>query len=411
MRDIKPLHRDDLTTHTDIAFRSYPSFKDFSTEGKNSFTTRMRTIHNNDPVQFLGMYEEDQLLAQMRILTFQMNLFGKVIPVAGLGSLAVDLPYKKQGIAHKMLQKFEQIATDQQLALATLLPFSPRFYHEQGYGYGTKLNVYHLATQQLPRWEADRTLRLISCHEASALTAFHDQLTNQTHGMAKKMIYEWLDLFQKPEYQIFASYDDTEKIEGYLCFSFENAYEHNYTQNRIVVHELQYTHPLVLRKLLNFLRIQEDQAQTILFKTFLPDIHFLLEEPIAQQPNYIDFGYLQCNTQYLGNMYKILDIPLWFQQTRHRQYPRINLTVQLLITGEAPYLVRFQDGHAHLLESGKPDITISLALADFSALFMGVTTVKQLYQLAVLKLDQPALLADLDQLLAIPEPPVCWSDY
>ncbi|MBO1305665.1 GNAT family N-acetyltransferase [Enterococcus sp. 669A] len=418
MSEIRELSAEDLAAHTEIAFHAYPSFKDFSPEGKLRFTNRMQTMRVQDPqIKFYGLFEEDKLIAQMRLLPFEMNLFGKMTLTAGLGSLGVHLFHKKQGIGHKMLAYFEDYFREKNIPLAMLLPFEPSFYHQAEYGYGTKLNHYCLATPALPKYKAPCHLVYLTSKDESKLRNFHEKIVQQTHGMAKRYNYEWQDIFTDPENILVASLNEAAEIEGYLVFQFKNTKADNYTRNQIVVKEMLYQNPLVLRKLLGFLRNQDDQAQSVQFKTFEPGFHFLFDNPLNDSRNFLDFGYLETNQQYIGNMYKILDIPAIVQQTQHRNYNSADLSVAFTISDgyrkkTAEYQLLIEQGKARLLDSSKTaEISVALSLADFTSAFVGAVSFNDLYRMGQLQTEQPQVLLKLDQAFYLETPPVGWSDY
>jgi predicted acetyltransferase len=417
MRKIRNLSEKDIDAYTDIAFNAYPSFKNFTKEAMEEYKKVATDILNNDPlVTFYGMFEDDKLIAVMRLFDFQMNCFGKIITVSGLGFLGVHLMHKKEKVAKAMVEFYEEHFKSRGIPFGLLLPFRPDFYKNMGYGLGTKMNQYRLQTVRIPAYYGDSDLRYIKEEGISKLLDCHTRVVNRTHGMMIKFGDEIRDLFGDEYNRVVGNYDLNGNINGYLVYKFQNGKAGNYTINNIYVKELIYENTEVLRKLLGFLRKQEDQVNLVIFNTEDENFAYLFDNPLNDSLNYIPYGYLETNTQAIGVMYKIFDVKKAFAQCAHRNYNNANLAVRFIINNdfskekEEEVIVKFEKGVA-ILHSKEFEVTVKINIAEFSSLFLGCVSIKGLSNLGLLEVDNEELIEQLDRALYCNEKPVCYTDF
>lgn len=417
MREIRKLSENDIDAYTDIAFNAYPSFKNFTKRAMEEYKKVATYILNNDAqVTFYGMFEEDNLIAVMRLFDFQMNCFGKIITVSGLGFLGVHLMHKKEKVAKTMVEFYEEHFKSRGIPFGLLLPFRPDFYKNMGYGFGTKMNQYRLSTLRIPAYYGDSDLRYIKEVGISKLLDCHTRVVNRTHGMMIKFGDEIRDLFGDEYNHVVGNYDANGNINGYLVYKFQNGKAGNYTINNIYIKELIYENTEVLRKLLGFLRKQEDQVNLVIFNTEDENFAYLLDNPLNDSLNYIPYGYLETNTQAIGVMYKIFDVKKAFEHCAHRNYNNANLAVRFLIKDDfskekkEEVIVKFEKGVA-ILNSKEYEVTVKINIAEFSSLFLGCVSIKGLFNLGLLEVDNEELIEELDRAFYCNEKPVCYTDF
>ncbi|MBE6082953.1 MAG: GNAT family N-acetyltransferase [Tissierellaceae bacterium] len=416
MREIRKLNETHIDAYTDIAFNAYPSFKDFTEEAMNKYKETVAYIMNNDSaVTFYGMFEDEKLIAVMRLFDFKMNCFGKIVPASGLGFLGVHLMHKKEKAAKAMVEFYEKTYRDKGIPIGALLPFRPDFYKKMGYGIGSKMNQYRLPPNRMPLYSGKSDLRYVAKNEFDMLLKCHERVVAKTHGMMMKIGDEIRNLTSDPYNRIVGSYDENGNINGYIIYKFQNAKAGNYTVTNIYVKELIYENTDVLRKFLGFLRKQDDEIDLIIFNTEDEYFYYLFDNPLNDSLNYIPYGYIESNTQAVGVMYKLFDIKKAFEQCSHRNYGNSNLNVRFLISDELSknvneIIVNFKDGKAHT-NAEKYDVTAKIRTSDFSSLFLASVSIMGLYNLGLIKLDKEEYLDELDRTFYYAQKPVCYTDF
>ena len=77
---------------------------------------------------------------------------------------------------------------------AMLLPFRMDFYRNMGYGYGTKLEEYHIPTLSLPSCEDTSKIRFLEADELPEILKFQAEFASQNHGLLEKFEDEIRDM-------------------------------------------------------------------------------------------------------------------------------------------------------------------------------------------------------------------------
>lgn len=416
MREIRRLYEEHIDDYADIAFNAYPSFKDFSKEAMDSYKKTVKDIMENDPiVTFYGMFEDDKLIAVMRLFDFEMNVYGKMMTVSGLGFLGVHLMHKKERVAKAMVDFYEEVYKKRNINFGLLLPFRPDFYKKMGYGHGAKMNQYRISTERIPAYFGKSDCRYVKVEDFNKLLDCHARVTRNTHGMIMKFGDEIRDLYTDEFNRIIGSYDENGNINGYMVFKFQNGKDGNYTINNIYMRELTYETPEVLRKLLGFLRKQEDQVKLVIFNTEDENFYYLFDNPMNDSLNYIPYGYLETNTQAVGIMYKIFNVKEVFKQCDHRNYNNVTLAVRFIVVDEYnkenEVIVKFENGTVTSVDGDDYDVTLKTTISEFSPLFLGCTSVKGLYNLGLLEVDDIRYLDELDRAFYTSQKPVCYTDF
>lgn len=150
MRVIRLLEESDLDEFNRIMIDAYPGFGVATLQEQRRFYQQTLVMRAEPNVHFYGLFEDGQLLGGMRLHDFTMNMRGILMPVGGLGGVAVDLRRKKEKAARDMVHFFLEHYTGK-TGLTALYPFRPDFYRKMGFGYGTKISQYAIKPDSLPR--------------------------------------------------------------------------------------------------------------------------------------------------------------------------------------------------------------------------------------------------------------------
>ncbi|MBR5489616.1 MAG: GNAT family N-acetyltransferase [Firmicutes bacterium] len=422
-RIIRRLVPEDMPAYMEIYLNAYPAGKDLSDECYEKYYNRnLQSMTVFDHVNFYGMFEDGQLIATMKLIDFDMNLFGQMRRSTGLMALGVHPLHKRKGAARDMVKFFEEYTVESGGCISMLLPFRMDFYKKLGYGCGTKLDEYHIKTEYLPDIR-DRHelagLRLLRRDEADAALECYTEFVKQNHGAVCKFEEEVRDFRDDDEVRRLGWFEEG-KLTGYAAFTFENTSDCNYTLNRMNVKELVYHDAAVLRKLLAGLRMQADLAQSVVVRSGEPDFYHVLASCQDMSGGYIDFGFLQTNVSAVGTMYKICDFGKFFEVAAHREFPVVDLTagfdVTDDVTGETErFAVQFAGGKWAYQAGGEAydtaEVHVTCRRSDLSSLFMGSAEFGGLVRLGVMTVDKPEFVRTLDLLLHAEQKPFTNTDY
>ena len=424
-RIIRRLTPADMPAYMEIYLNAYPAGKDLSEDCYEKYYHRnLQSMTEFDHVNFYGMFEDDQLIATMKLIDFDMNLFGQMRRSTGLMALGVHPLHKRKGAARDMVKFFEDYTVQSGGCVSMLLPFRMDFYKKLGYGCGTKLDEYHIKTEYLPDVK-DRGelagLKLLGreAEDVNAALDCHTRFVKQYHGAVCKFEEEVRDFMDDDEVRRLGWFEEGQ-LKGYAAFTFENTSDCNYTLNRMNVKELVYEDAAVLRKLLAGLRMQADLAQSVVVRSGEPDFYHVLASCQDMSGGYIDFGFLQTNVSAVGTMYKICDFAKFFQAAAHRQFPAIDLTAGFEVTddvtgGLEKFAAKF-DGGSWTYQAGEAaydaaEVHVKCRRSDLSSLLMGSSEFGGLVRLGVMTADRPELVKTLDLLLHAEQKPFTNTDY
>lgn len=432
-REVRALTPNDMKAYIEIYLNAYPAGKDLSEECYEKYYRRnLQSLQEFDHVNFFGLFEynigesgersEENLIAIMKLIDFDMNLYGEMRRATGLMSLGVHPMHKRKGAARDMVRFFEKYTTESGGCVAMLLPFRMDFYKKLGYGCGTKLDEYHIRTDYLPdvsgRAELEN-LRLLRKDEAALTVDCYAEFVKRNHGAVCKFEEEIRDILNDDDVRRIGCFEDG-KLVGYAAFSFENTSDCNYTLNLMNVKELVYFDAEILRKLLGGLRMQADLAQSVIIRSGEPDFYHLLESCQDMSGNYIDFGFLQTNVSAIGTMYKICDVEAFVKAAAHRSFPNIKLSVGFAVTDdvektEQKFTLDFENGRWEYCGDEAAyeaaEVHVSCLRSDLSSLLMGSAEFGGLARLGKMKIDKPEYVRTLDTLLHAEQKPFTNTDY
>ncbi len=420
-REIRPLQTEaEWDAYTNISVNAYPGIRATDEAARRRFKERGQEMAKDPIITVYGLFDDGEMHGIMRLYDFTMRLHGVDMLVGGVGGVGVDLLHKKERVAYDMIQWFQQHYRDKGAAMTALYPFRPDFYKQMGYGYGRKLNQYRFHPSSLPNGSRENVIILDKSHK-QAFNDCYDRIMARSNGM-----------LNQPEMTINALFDSVTmhkvgywadgQLQGYLLYSFEPVPNGNFLRNNIVVRTLMHENSAALRGLLAYLHAQADQIETIVFNTHDEQFHLLLRDPRNGTHNMMPSVYHESNTQGVGIMYRVIDVPRLFAQLAGHNFGGQTLTVQLNLRDsfwpdcdgawvlEVPPDSR-GNGRITLNPSATPNVEIGLDVAEFSSLIIGATTFRQLLTYGLADISNPAYTDAVHQMFYTANKPVCHTAF
>lgn len=399
MSHIRPLPNHDLDAFVAIVARAYPGIELHTPEAREQFTERLRQQSRDDSAsQLYGLYRDERLLGGMRVFDFELNLFGAHVPAGGVGLVATDLFHKKMHVARDLIRYFLRHYRDRRAPVALLYPFRPDFYKQMGFGYGAKLNRYRFRPRDVPLGRRDH-VRALGPADAAALHACYTRAYQTTHGLIARQRSHFDRVLASSE-QVVAGVDHDGRLVGYLIGTFKPVKPGQFMPNDFVIDELIYESPAALGELLSFLHSQADQIETIHYATQDDGVSHLLRDPRDGSGGFANLSH-DSNTQALGLMYRVIDVPGIFRALSARDWGgqtcRLKLTISDSFVPEnaGSTIVAFEAGRARVADDQACDVELQLDVAEFSSLLVGAVRFETLqrYGLATLSDDSWAPVA------------------
>ncbi len=406
---IRVLNEAELFAFNKIAMNAFPRIGGYTDEDVKDYIKKyLEQVDKGIPVTTYGLFRKDTLFGGMKFYDFKLNLHDTPVLMGGLGGVSVDMLHKKEGVAKEMLQYFIEHYDLKGACLVSLYSFRLDFYRKMGFGFGTKTSLYQISPANIIKQPSKANLRFLTKEDFPLIRACFNRYARRNHGMLIHDSIWWESkLFPKGSYNI--GYFENGQLKGYVNFEFTKSEGKIYDQD-ILVYHFVYENRTAFSELLSFLRTQFDQANYINLMTQDEDFYFNLNNPYNGQKSLVPLHH-QSNVEEVGISYRIINVARFFEQMKERNFGDATLTLKITIedsfypqnTGST--IVQFEDGNATVLsESENIDATISLGIAEFSSLVMGVIGFKKLYDYGLAEVTNKMYILTLDKLFASPKP-------
>ncbi|MFC1961198.1 enhanced intracellular survival protein Eis [Chloroflexota bacterium] len=421
MSTIKPLADADFPAYVDILARAYPAMGLTTPEKKEQRLSAMLDRHHNEPViTAYGAYRDGVLRGGMMCHDFTMQLFEERVLCGGVGTVAVDLLHKKEGIARDLLIDFIRHYDEQGAPLVALHPFRPDFYKQMGFGYGTKKARYRISPAALPRGTSRAHLRYLGPDDEALVREFHDRTMSQTHGMFALRNTDVRDrLLTNDELTVIGYIDDAGDLHGYMVMASQPMANGHPLINDLVVRAVLYLQRDALAEMLTYLHTQADQFDRIIFETHDEYLHHLLADPRnGNEGGLIPHAYHEAHTTGVGLMSRVINVSRFFESLPDHNFAGQTVTLQISVTdsfypaNDGKTVVQFTAGRAVVLPGNAPaEIAIALDVSEFSSLVLGCVPFERLFMYGLAAIADEAQVNTVDRLFHTAEKPVCLTVF
>lgn len=413
---IAPIVNHRLKEMATLQMNAYPGF----TQGVSfeDYAQRIEKSHARTDVNYYGVNtngENGKMIGGFNVWDFNLNMRQSMIKAGGLGSVAVDLCYKKEKVCREIMRNFLQTLRNNGRNMAMLYPFNSAFYKKMGFGFGTLLQQLRLKPEDLP---GDATKVNIVCltDDSKKLAEFYNSRVKVTHGLCLKSESEFATRLANPAVKIFAHMDEGE-IHGYIVCSFKRGSEENVLTNDLVITEMLFDSPQVFAELMSFLNSQSDQVRYVIFNTQDEGFINTIADPRNHMERMLTPIYQEVCRTGLGIMYRICDIRAFFADIASVNFGGLNMNVLMYVTdsfvpeNNRTFNLKFENGHCTIDDTAEPDVKMVIDIAELSSVVMGSVNLKQLVKYGKVKCGNMAKLDELSRAFALDEKPICLSQF
>lgn len=417
MSQINLIREQDIDTFLTIVANAYPGISLDTEEDKQRVRQRLLKMQKEDQTAHLyGLYRKENLLGGMILYDFTMNMHSVKTLTGGVGLVAVDLLHKREKVCKEMITYFLTYYKEKGSCMTCLYPFRPDFYKKMGFGFGTKMHQYRVNPIQLPQSTREH-IQFVGKSEKKALLDCYSRYTEKTHGMMEKTETDLDRIFDNPKNKI-VGYKKGGKILGYIIFSFKEANKDkdSFILNDIHVREFIYETEEALSELLTFLHTQKDQIRYVFINTQDEYFHHLMPDPRNNTDRLIPSVYHESNTSGVGLMYRVIDVRGMFQTLKSHNFQNGTCKIKISVRdnffeeNDGEIIVHFDNGTPHL-DCKEYEVEISLDVAEFSSLVMGVVPFDRLYFYRLAEISDPRYLDTITEIFRSREKPVCTTEF
>ncbi|QVK17914.1 GNAT family N-acetyltransferase [Mycoplasmatota bacterium] len=416
MSVVKKIPSEDIKNFVMLYSNAYPGMLINTNEEIEKRVSYFTKIQNDSSSEnFYGLYREGQLLGGMLLHDFKMNFHNKIMNVGGLGSVAVEFLHKKEKVAKELVEAYLRHYKDRNANLALLYPFRPDFYMNMGFGYGTKMNQYRLEPGSFPKSSLRKNVCFLDESDKKNIIDCYNYYVYNHHGMIELKERESENMFKNPNLKV-VGYKINQKLEGFMFFSFKPD-KSNFLQNDMVIHRLVYNTRDALKGMFSFLYSQLDQIRHVFINTQEESLYHILQNPMNDSNQIIPPVYHETNTQGVGLMYRVIDTKGLFMDLKEFNFNHVSCLLKLSIhdnfveENNKSLYIEFIDGYAQVTNEKEFDVEISMNIAEFSSLIMGVVSFKSLYDYSLADISDISYLEKINKLFAFSEKPICMTGF
>jgi len=409
---VRRLDKEDFADYGRIQESAYPQFKSMIRQDFYDFVT------SSNGMDHYGLERDGVLAGLYRYYCFEMNVAGRMLPVAGIGSVAVDAPYKRDHVCLGMIRQYHNLAAGEGRSLSALYPFNSAFYRKMGYGFGTRMYSFRINACNLRRYEGVPRLRYLAPTELDEFIGFHRRKVSERHGMMYKLPELLSFVVQNGllRYKL-AVVEDAGAVRGYIAYSYSDPIEGSLFAYNMEILDMQYDRREDLWALLDFVAAQSQQVRNVFFKTPDEDLFFVFAElGHCEIPQRVYGPGTELGEFAHGMMYRILDLRRLMNDLSSGRFGKgamrlcLNIEDDMIEANNGKFTYQFENGSA-VPSDAAPDATLSMNIADFSSLLMGAVSLDRLYELKLADIDRIEMLPQANDVFSYPVKPVSWTTF
>ncbi len=358
----------------------------------------------------------DRVIGQFNLYNFRMFRDGEIIPVGGIGGVAVAPEARREKIAYWMMLRAIQIMEQNSTPLSALYPFRHRFYHKLGWGKVGKVVRYRFNPKSLPAYPGKQHVTpVITYEDQEEVMTCYRRWAEDRNGLFERDERVWYEKTFKNELCFGYRSPKSGEIEGYVLYSYKPLpFDTHFLETDLSIRELIWTNRGAFRGLVGFLASQGDQVRSIEYhdQSGLP-FEQILSEPVAvngQRNMELGSEVAAVGSNLMGRIIRLRKILTLLGRGNHTKGKvTFNIKDDLNPENSKPVTVDFDNGHSEFPRNGSADITLSTDIATLSAIYWGAMRLPVAVWLGLVELEGKGDTRFLERLFAVSSP-VC-LDY
>jgi predicted acetyltransferase len=413
----RPIEANDAGKLVDVLAEAYPGLHLSSADERRSFAKRIKELQaQKQNTEYFALYDDDQqLLGGLCIYSYRMNFRNEIIPVTGVGLVAVDFLRKKQRIGKALLENYLGHTLRSGASLAVLYAFRTDFYYQMGFGFGPKMHQYRIQPARFPK-QSFAGIRRLTAADTEEVHAFYQRRVSATHGLMETTLDQW-ERFLKSDHAVIG-FEENGEVQGYLAYHFQSGQNENFGTNDLVIDEWLYATPIALQAFMGFLHSQADQIRHVIVNTSDEDFYHLIPDARNDTHHLIPHVYHETNTSGVGLMYRVVSVRNLFTEAPDVNFGgqtcrvRFNVLDSFFPQNDGATIVWFEHGRACVqTRDAVYDVEVSLDVATFSSLVMGVIPFHRLIQYGQADISDKSYAKQVNALFATTDKPLCTTGF
>lgn len=180
-----------------------------------------------DPEQVWGFFDEERLCSMLTIIPLEVYIFGKVLPMGGIASVATWPEERRKGAVTQLIHHALQEMRAQGQSISMLHPFSIPFYRKYGWELCIEHRSYTLTQHQLPHhFQASGRVERLSAKgdELAALLApIYEQYAVRYNGTLARTPQWWQrSVFRRKSGRVVMYRNASQTPTGYAIYELKD---------------------------------------------------------------------------------------------------------------------------------------------------------------------------------------------
>ncbi|GAA3407146.1 enhanced intracellular survival protein Eis [Paenibacillus hodogayensis] len=176
----------------------------------------------------LGWFNGDQLVSQLAVYPFQVNIFGKAYEMGGLTGVGTYPEYSNLGLMNKLMRQALANMRERNQSISYLYPFSIPYYRSKGWEFISDKISFQLKDTQLPKLRhVPGNIERVTIQHPD-IKRVYDRFARQTHGAMLRSELAWEEYLRWDLEDMTAGiyYDSRNEPTGYLLYWIEEEVFH-----------------------------------------------------------------------------------------------------------------------------------------------------------------------------------------
>jgi predicted acetyltransferase len=270
---VRAAREEDIEQLVEMGLTAYPDSGGFEQRRRNLVQNSFGSLTDVRVIE-----KDGRLAGQASLYSIEIWLGGRLVPCAGIASVAVTPGERREGVSHALLEQVHAEVNARQAALTLLYPFREGFYARLGYATTAPLVTLRVATDAIAHAPslvdaaAAFTFRTLEGPLLTEARTLYDQVAATLAGRIARTEARWLKLISLESRHWMGAMSAEGRLEGYVAFSYDVPMSHG--RQTLVVHELTARNGRAERALLVALGKQRDQVDDV-------EINVPLGSPLA----------------------------------------------------------------------------------------------------------------------------------
>ncbi|GMK40988.1 acetyltransferase [Paenibacillus sp. CCS19] len=204
-----------------------------------------------------GAFEDDQLMAQLTLLSLTIYINGRPIPMGGIAGVSTWPEYRRQGLVSKLLRHSLEVMKRDGQIISLLHPFEFDFYRRFGWEMFSEQRRYTISSNLLPkRVQVPGTIERLAQPDTQILSTVYEQYARRYNGMLSRNPQWWEErIYRRKSGQIAVYRSEAGKPQGYIIYDVK--------ESKMTVHELVCLNETARQSLWTFIANHDSMAKEV----------------------------------------------------------------------------------------------------------------------------------------------------